>query len=122
MSALPFTSTYFTITINLIADGPFSLYSILSTGLAPTGCTLGTGASIPAFTGKPVASVSFQNVSGGNVYIGDNTLTGSTNMGFLLPPFGVLQINNYGGNAWMNALYFNASANTTVINISVIYA
>ena len=122
MPTLPFTSTYFTITINTTSSGPFSLYSILSTGNAPSGCTLGTGAVIPTFTGKPVAYLSFQNVSGGTLYIGDNTLTGSTNIGLQVPTGGVVQISDLHGSAWANAIYFNASSNTTVINISVIYA
>ena len=121
MPVLPVTSTYFTLTITTIADGPFSLYQILSTGVAPTGCSLGTGAVINIFTGKPIAYVSFQNVSGGILYIGDSTLTGSTNMGLNVPTGGVVQLTPPGGNAWANAIYFNASA-ATVINITVIYA
>jgi hypothetical protein len=116
-------STAFTITINTIASGPFSLYGILSTGNAPTGCTLGTGASITPYTGKPIAYVSFQNVSGGLLYLGDSTLTAGTNMGLSIPSGGVEQIvPGRGGAAWANLIYFNASANTTVINVTVVYA
>ncbi len=117
------TSPSFTITINTTSSGPFSLYSILSTGLAPAGCTLGVGAVITPYTAKPIAYVSFQNVSGGTLYIGDSTLTGSTNMGLSVPTGGVVQqVPGRGGSAWANAIYFNASANTTVINITVVYA
>jgi hypothetical protein len=116
-------SSCFTITINTIASGPFSLYNILSTGLAPSGCTLGVGASITPYTGKPIAYVSFQDVSGGTLYLGDSTLTGSTNMGISIPTGGVEQIvPGRGGSAWANFIYFNASANATIINITVIYA
>jgi hypothetical protein len=116
-------SSCFTLTITDITKGPFSLYSLLSTGVAPTGITLGTGASITPYTGKPIAYVSFQNVSGGNLYLGDSTLTGSTNMGILIPTGGVEQIvPGRGGNAWANFIYFNASANSTVINVTVFYA
>lgn len=122
MPTLPVTSTYFTLTINTISSGPFSLYTLLSTGVAPSGCTLGTGADINTFTGKKISFVSFQVVSGGTLYIGDSTLTGSTNVGIQVPISGVQQLSPSSiGNAWANAIYFNASANTTVINIVVIY-
>ena len=115
-------STCFTVTITNTANGPFSLYSILSTGNAPTGCTLGTGASITALTGKSIAYVSVQNVSGGTVYLGDSTLTGSTNVGLSLPTAGVTQVvPSRGGSPWANFIYFNASANSTVINFWVFY-
>lgn len=116
-------ATAFSLTITDITKGPFSLYTLLSTGIAPTGITLGTGASITPYTGKAIAYVSFQNVSGGSLYLGDSTLTGSTNMGVSIPTGGVEQIvPSRGGNAWANFIYFNASANTTVINIMVFYA
>ena len=113
----------FTLTISDITKGPFSLYNLLSKGVAPTGITLGTGAVITPYTGKPIAYVSFQNVSGGSVYLGDSTLTGSTNMGMSIPTGGVVQeIPGRGWSAWANFIYFNASANSTVINVTVIYA
>lgn len=116
-------ATAFSLTITDITKGPFSLYTLLSTGIAPTGITLGTGASITPYTGEAIAYVSFQNVSGGSLYLGDSTLTGSTNMGVSIPTGGVEQIvPSRGGNAWANFIYFNASANTTVINIMVFYA
>ena len=115
-------SAAFTLTINTIADGPFSLYSILSTGLAPTGCTLGTGANITPYTGKPIAFANIQAESGGDVYLGDSTLTGSTNMGLDLSSGGIMTIvPERGGSAWANLIYFNASANSTVINFWIIY-
>ena len=115
-------SAQFTITVNTTADGPFSLYTILSTGLAPTGTTLGVGASITPFTAKPIAYVSVQNVSGGTVYLGDSTLTGSTNMGLQLPTGAVQTMISTGGSAWANSIYFNASAGSTIINFTVFYA
>jgi hypothetical protein len=116
-------ATAFSITISTPASGPFSLYQILSTGIAPSGTTLGVGANITPLTGKPIAYVSFQNVSGGTLYLGDSTLTGSTNMGISIPTGGVEQIvPGRGGNAWANFIYFNASAGSTVVNITVFYA
>jgi hypothetical protein len=116
-------ATAFTITINTVASGPFSLYKILSTGVAPSGTTLGVGANITPYTGKPIAYVSFQNVSGGTLLLGDSTLTGTTNVGIAIPIGGVQQIiPSRGGNAWANFIYFNADTNTTVINITVFYA
>lgn len=115
-------STSFSITINTPASGPFSLYQILSTGLAPTGCTLGVGANITPYTGKPIAYVSFQNMGTGVLWLGDSTLT-ATNMGISIPTGGVEQIvPSRGGNAWANFIYFNASAGSTVVNITVFYA
>lgn len=115
-------STAFTITINNTTNGPFSLYSILSKGTAPTGCTLGVGANITPYTGKPIAMVSFQNVSGGNLYLGDSTLTVPTNVGLAISTGGVETLEpTRGGSAWANFIYFNADANTTVLNVLVYY-
>ena len=114
-------SAAFTLTITDITKGPFSLYSLLSTGVAPTGVTLGSGANITPYTAKPISSVSFQNTSGGLFYIGDSTLT-ATNMGFSLPTGAVQEFSpSRGGSPWANLIYFNASANTTVVNVNVIY-
>lgn len=114
-------ATAFTITISTISSGPFSLATLLSTGVAHSGCTLGVGAVITPYTAKPIAYVSFQNVSGGTLYLGDSTLTGSTNMGISIPTGGVEQIvPGRGGSAWANFIYFNASA-LTVVNITVFY-
>jgi hypothetical protein len=115
-------STCFSITVNTPTSGPFSLYQILSTGLAPSGCTLGVGANITPYTGKPIAYVSFQNLGTGVLYIGDSTLT-ATNMGISIPVNGVEQIvPSRGGNAWANFIYFNASVTVTTINVQVFYA
>lgn len=114
-------STSFSLTINTIASGPFSLYSILSSGTAPTGCTLGVGSSITPVTAKPVAYLSIQNTSANIVYIGDSTLTVATNVGIQIPANGVLQVSPGTGSAWINTIYFNASVNTTTINFTVIY-
>jgi hypothetical protein len=111
----------FTITINTTADGPFSLYSILSTGLAPTGCTLGVGASITPVTGKPIALVNVQVATGGNLYLGDASVTPTTNGGLVVYTGASQTLQPVPGVAWANSIYFNADAATTVVNFWVFY-
>lgn len=114
----------FSLTITDITQGPFQLYPILQNGTAPTGITL-TATPSHLFTAKPVSSVTIQNdptnPNANLVYLGDSTLS-ATNKGFslLVSNDKVLTVGR-GGDAWMNGLYFNASVNTTVVNILVVY-
>lgn len=111
----------FSLTITATSSGPFSLYSILSTGLAPTGCTLGTGAVITPVTGKPIALVNVQVASGGNLYLGDSTVTPATNGGLVVYTGASQTLQPVPGVAWANSIYFNADANTTIVNFWVFY-
>jgi hypothetical protein len=115
----------FSLTINTPADGPFSLYTLLSTGVAPTGTTLG-GVITPILTGKPCAYLGIQSDpanTGGYLYIGDSTLldTGA-NQGTRISPGGSLTVNpGRGVNSWMNYLYFNTDTSGSVVNFIVLY-
>lgn len=114
----------FSLTITNIASGPFQLYPILQNGTAPTGVTL-TATPAILFTAKPIARVIIQNdptnPNPNLVYIGDSTLT-STNKGASLPVSNSIDFTApRGQDSWANGIYFNASVNTTVVNIIVIY-
>jgi len=125
MAALPLEFVCFSLTITTPANGPFNLYQILSTGVAPTGTTLGAPLSA-LFTGKNIPEVTIQNdpssTAGSFVYVGDSTLS-ATNKGISLPVGSSIQLDPArGSNAWANGIYINSTtAASVIVNISVIY-
>jgi len=124
MAALPLELVAFTLTITTPPGTPISLYSILSTGVSPTGTSLGATLS-SLFTGKNIAEVTIQNdpatTAGAVVWVGDSTLS-ATNKGYSLAVGASITLGPGRSNAWANGIYINSTtAASVLVNITVIY-